>query len=73
MKIQDVGFIVIFLVLFAFIRKPKWFAAAGLICLGLSIPLFGFWIFFSAQRLVYYAAAFFTAAIFLTLILNRNK
>jgi len=62
MKIQDVIF---FLVLFFLIfkRNPRWMAISGLICLALSIPLFSFWIFFTAERLIWYGAAFFLLTI----------
>ena len=64
MKPQDIAFIVIFIVLIA-LRKPKLFVAAGITCLLVSIPLFAKWIFFTAERLTWYAAVFFlVAAIF---------
>ncbi|OGG24526.1 hypothetical protein A3A79_05070 [Candidatus Gottesmanbacteria bacterium RIFCSPLOWO2_01_FULL_43_11b] len=58
MKIQDVFFFIVLTVLF-FKRKPRFLVIAGLACLALSIPLFYFWIFFTADRLTWYAAAFF--------------
>lgn len=58
MKPQDILFIVILLALLI-TRKPKWLAIAGFVCLIASVPLFHFWIFFTAQRLIYYAWAFF--------------
>jgi len=73
MKPQDLIFIFVLIVLMIFFRKPKLFVAVGLACLILSIPLFAFWIFFTAQRLTYYAAAFFFFSIILTLISNKNK
>jgi hypothetical protein len=72
MKIQDIGFIVVLLVLLCW-RNPKLLIAAGLISLILSIPLFSAWIFFTAQRLTYYAAAFFLVAIVLYLISNKKR
>lgn len=62
MKIQDIVFFVILLFL-VFKHSPKWATIAGLISLALSIPLFSFWIFFTAERLTWYAAAFFLVAI----------
>lgn len=56
MKVQDIVF---FLVLFILRRHPRRLVFAGLICLAVSIPLFYFWIFFTAERLTWYAAAFF--------------
>ena len=58
MKVQEILFFVILAFLF-FKRKPRNFVIAGIICLALSIPLFYFWIFFTAERLTWYAAAFF--------------
>lgn len=58
MKIQDVAFFALSGLLISF-KKPQLFIWAGLVCLALSIPLFAGWIFFSAQRLTWYAAAFF--------------
>ena len=57
MKPQDVVFI-IFLAVLVLARRHNWFVYTGLILLFLSIPLFSFWIFFTAQRFVWYAAAF---------------
>lgn len=62
MKIQDLGFIIVLLILIG-LRKPRLAAAAGLGCLILAMPLFHFWIFFTAQRLTMYAAAFFLVSI----------
>jgi len=72
MKIQDFGFIIV-AILLIYKRNPRWLVIGGLICLILSIPLFSVWIFFTAQRLTYYAAAFFLMAILLYLILYRTK
>ena len=58
MKVQDLVFFIV-LVFLLYKRKPRNFAIAGIICLALSIPLFYFWIFFTAERLTWYAAAFF--------------
>lgn len=62
MKPQDIAFIVIFIALIIY-RKPKLLVAAGLACLLISMPLFAKWIFFTAERLTWYAAAFFLLAI----------
>ncbi len=57
MKPQDIIFFIIFVLVF--LRKDHRFAAGvGLICIIASIPLFAFWIFFTAQRLIWYAAFF---------------
>jgi hypothetical protein len=58
MKIQDIFFLIT-LISFLYKRKPGLLVWAGLICLVFAFPLFLFWIFFTAQRLVMYAFAFF--------------
>ena len=63
MKIQDILFL-IFLTFLVYKRNPKYLFLAGIFSLILSIPLFYFWIFFTAQRLVEYAAAFFFLGIY---------
>lgn len=73
LKPQDLLFVVIFVILFIK-RDPKFFAIAGLICISLSIPLFSQWIFFTAQKLVWFAFLFFLTAVVLNLIkLRHNK
>jgi len=67
MKPQDIGFIVVFLILLL-IRKEKAFLIAGLSCFLLAIPLFARWIFFTGERLVWYGAAFIFATIVLMLL-----
>jgi heme/copper-type cytochrome/quinol oxidase subunit 4 len=69
MKIQDIIFLVVFLILL-FKRDSKWTSAAGIICLVLAIPLFALWIFFTAQHLVWYSAGFFLLSIIL--LYNRK-
>lgn len=71
MKIQDLAFILFFL--FALWRRsPRFSIIVGLFCLVISIPLFKFWIFFTAERLTWYGAVFFLHAIIL-LIINELK
>jgi len=72
MKPQDIFFIVIIVALL-FRNRPKWLIFAGEFCLIVSIPLFYFQIFFTAQRLTYYAAAFFLIAIIYNLLKNYKK
>lgn len=62
MKIQDIGFLIIFLAVL-WTKNSRLTTLIGLFCLVLAIPLFSLWIFFTAQRLVIYAAAFFTLSI----------
>jgi len=57
MKVQDVWFIITFLLLFIF-RKERWFLYAGLGCFLLAIPLFAKWVFFTAERLTWYGSGF---------------
>lgn len=78
MKPQDILFLIVLVVLL-FLRKPKLLVVAGLVCLALSMPLFAFWVFFTAQHLVWYGAGFFLVAIMLFIISeltglkNENK
>lgn len=69
MKVQDFLFIVVLLFL-TYKNNPKWAVLAGLGLLALSIPLFATWTFFTAERLTWYAAAFFLLSI---LIYLRKK
>jgi len=62
MKIQDIGFLLILVFAVGF-RSPKLSVSLGIICLLLAIPLFAKWVFFTAERLTWYAAAFFLLAI----------
>lgn len=62
MKFQDIIFFVI-VAFFVYTHNSKWAIIAGLFCLFLAIPLFAFWVFFTAERLTWYAAGFFLLAI----------
>jgi hypothetical protein len=62
MKPQDLLFIVVFLILL-FLHKPRLWVSFGLGSLILAMPLFATHVFFTAQRLVYYAAGFLLAGI----------
>lgn len=72
MKVQDVVFVLVFVYLF-YKRNPAFPALAGIISLLLAIPLFTFWIFFTAERLTWYAAGFFLLAIVFNLRSPRHK
>lgn len=72
MKIQDIGFVTVLLVLLVF-RKPRLFVSAGLVCFLLAIPLFAKWIFFTGERLVWYGAAFVFVGIILSIAKGREK
>lgn len=67
MKPQDIGFFLIFVTLFV-IRQPVLFVWVGLVCLVLAIPLFAAWTFFTAERLTWYAAAFFLSFVLTSLL-----
>ena len=71
MKPQDIGFILGFVILLAF-RRSVLFVWAGLGCLALAIPLFATWTFFTAERLTWYAAAFFLTFILISLLRPRK-
>ncbi|MDP3941291.1 MAG: hypothetical protein Q8Q49_03180 [bacterium] len=70
MKIQDIVFVVILIILLI-IRRPKYATIAGIFSLAVSIPFFASWVFFTAERLVWYAAAFFLLSV--ALLLMRGK
>ena len=71
MKPQDILFILL-LIGFLFLRKPKIFVLSGLFCLLSAMPLFAHWIFFTAERLVMYAAGFLLVAIILLMFKNKT-
>lgn len=70
MKAQDIIFIVI-LVLVFLTKKSKLSALLGLGCIIVAIPLFAKWIFFTAERLTWYSAAFFLLSIILQACYNK--
>ncbi|MEK9143923.1 MAG: hypothetical protein AAB481_04855 [Patescibacteria group bacterium] len=67
MKPQDIFFFVSLVVLLAF-RRPVLFVWAGLGALAFAIPLFATWTFFTAERLTWYAGAFFLTHILISLV-----
>ena len=71
MKPQDVGFFILLGVLLLF-RRPIVFVLVGLGCLLVAIPLFATWTFFTAERLTWYATAFFLTFIFISLLRPRK-
>lgn len=71
LKPQDLIFTA-FMALLLIIKRPAFLVWAGLISLVLAMPLFAIWIFFTAERLTWYAAAFFLVYILLT-IKNLNN
>ena len=64
MKPQDILFIIILLGLL-FLKKPRIVIGAALFCFIVSIPLFYRLVFFTAERLVMYAAGFLLVAVIL--------
>ncbi|OGK31093.1 hypothetical protein A3F29_04515 [Candidatus Roizmanbacteria bacterium RIFCSPHIGHO2_12_FULL_33_9] len=72
MKIQDIVFILVLLFLI-YKRDSKWATLAGLSSLVLAIPLFATWIFFTAERLTWYAATFFLLSIIFLLLKSKTS
>lgn len=72
MKIQDIVFIAIFCILLV-AKKQKWFIHIGLLCLILAIPLFAKWVFFTAERLTWYAMACISMGIMYTYLLKKGN
>lgn len=66
MKAQDFIFFAAFVVLLV-VRRPIYFVYAALFSLLLAIPLFTFHIFFTAERLTWYAAAFICSYVVVSL------
>ena len=66
MKTQDILFLVILLFLIA-AKSPKIVVAVGVIMLIMAALLFQLGILFTAERLTWYAAAFFLLSILLYL------
>lgn len=66
MKIQDLAFFITLAVLLL-VRRPIYLVWAGLGSLVLSIPLFATWVFFTAERLTWYAAAYFLVFVLISL------
>lgn len=71
-KIQDIVFLVV-LVLLILKRNPRLAVFCGITSLLVSIPLFSVWIFFTAERLTWYAGAFFLLAIIFYLFKFKNE
>jgi hypothetical protein len=67
MKIQDIGFLLIFALL-VIVKRPKLLLIAGLVSWILAIPLFATWTFFTAERLTWYGAAFVLTFLLISLL-----
>lgn len=72
MKIQDFIFLLAIAVVLVK-RNYKLSALFGLISVIIAIPLFAKWIFFTAERLVWYAAGFFLLSMLLLLFKIKKK
>ncbi len=72
MKPQDILFIIVLLILL-WKRKPEWFILMGLLSFLCSMPLFAYWIFFTAQRFMYYGFAFLLFGILFSLPILRKR
>jgi uncharacterized membrane protein HdeD (DUF308 family) len=72
MKIQDIAFLLVLLFLI-YKRNSKWAVILGLISLILAIPLFATWTFFTAERLTWYAGAFFLLSIIFSFWVKKGK
>jgi hypothetical protein len=67
MKPQDIAFFVVFILLL-YKNNPRLAAGVGILCLLIAMPLFAKWVFFTAERLTWYAAAFFMQSIIFHLL-----
>lgn len=72
MKLQDIVFFVIFL-LILIVRRPTISAWLGMLSLFFALPLFVFWVFFTAERLTWYAAGFFLLAIGQSILQSKKR
>ena len=70
-KPQDLVFIFVLIVL-VFLRNPRLSTGVGLICIIASVPLFALWVFFTAERLTLYAAAFLLLAAIQYLVIIKG-
>jgi hypothetical protein len=48
-------------------------SASGILCLVFAIPLFAFWVFFTAERLIWYGALLLLTGIFFRLYKEINE
>jgi hypothetical protein len=73
MKIQDIIFLILFVILL-FKHKENSFVALGLLCFLLAMPLFYLYIFFTAERLIDYGVLLILTEVTFKLIgFMRNK
>ncbi len=72
MKLQDISFLVMLVVLLV-VRNRQLIVYSGLGFLLASVPLFSQWIFFTAQRFVWYAALCFAVVIVIDSIGGKER
>ena len=72
MKPQDILFLIVLFTL-VWKRNPALASAFGLISLVTAFPLFSVQVFFTAQRLTWYAAAFFLVALVLIVLKEKSR
>ena len=72
MKIQDISFGIV-LVLLLLVHKPRLLVVTGLSCLVLAMPLFYFHVFFTAERLTWYAGGLFVTFVILNLFQDPDS
>jgi len=71
MKIQDILFLIVLLLLL-WKHNARLITYVGLGCIVIAIPLFALHVFFTAERLIWYAGAFFLLTIILQAIQLRK-
>jgi hypothetical protein len=72
MKIQDIVLIAV-LGFLIYKRNPQLAVLTGILCLIFSIPLFSLWVFFTAERLTWYAGGFFLLSIIFYLVKLKDE
>lgn len=70
MKLQDIVFLIIVIVLLTK-KNSRWFVVVGLTCFAVALSLFAGWIFFTAERLTWYGAAFIAMSLLISLKEHR--
>lgn len=71
MKPQDSVFLIVFLLVFllALVKKNyRYPMYIGIFCVLIAIPLFAKYVFFTAEHLIWYTAAFFLLSIVLFIV-----
>jgi hypothetical protein len=71
MKIQDLIFVIVFGIV-VLSRRSKVLVYVGLVSLIISMGLYAKWVFFTAERLTWYASVFFLTYIVMRLVQNNQ-